>query len=114
MHHDFATLLFLLIVGHAVADYALQSDWMAKAKNPATAQPGVPWWSVMAAHCLIHGGTVWYATGMLLPACFEVVAHFFIDRAKCDKEMGFLADQTLHLTGRFVIAMTVWSVWQVA
>ena len=36
-------ILFWLMVGHALADYPLQGDFLAKAKNRTAPIPGVPW-----------------------------------------------------------------------
>ena len=61
---DYAKMLALLLAAHALCDYPLQGDFLAKAKNPAQPIPGVPWWCAMAAHCAIHAGAVLLVTAM--------------------------------------------------
>lgn len=36
-------LFAALVAGHALADYPLQGDFLARAKNRAAPIPGVPW-----------------------------------------------------------------------
>lgn len=94
---DAGQAFFALIVGHALADYPLQGDFMAKAKNPTAPIPGVPWWIVMAAHCMIHAGWVAMVTGSVWLGMAEFVAHFLIDSCKCYGKYGFAEDQLLHV-----------------
>lgn len=90
-------LLFLLLVGHAVADYPLQGDFLAKAKNPWQPIPGIDWQIAMAAHCLIHAGAVWIITHSLPLAMAEFSLHFVIDVLKCAGKTSFSGDQILHV-----------------
>lgn len=90
-------LFGLLVVAHALADYPLQGDFLAKAKNHTAPIAGVPWWQAMAAHCVIHAGFVGVLTGSMLLAVAEFIAHFAIDRAKCAGRIGFDADQGFHI-----------------
>lgn len=90
------SLLFLLLVWHALADYPLQGDFLAKAKNRMAPIPGVPWYQALGAHALIHAGGVALLTGSLALGVAELVAHFLIDDAKCRGRIGFNADQGLH------------------
>jgi len=99
--------LFWLLVAHAVCDYPLQGDFMAKAKNLTAPIPGVPWWIVMAAHCLIHAGGVVLVTGSLMLGCFEFVWHFGIDVAKCRGRLSFAEDQGLHVLCKVLL----WAAW---
>lgn len=78
------TLLFWMLVGHALADYPLQGDFLAKAKNHRSPIPGVPWIHGLLWHALIHGGAVALVTGSLVLGCAEAVVHCAIDYAKCD------------------------------
>lgn len=78
-------ILFMLIVAHALCDYALQNDLMANAKNrfkPHQIHSYVPWFYWLASHSLIHGGAV---------------AHFFIDDRKCAGWIGIHRDQAFHI-----------------
>lgn len=58
-------MLGLMLVGHAIADYPLQGDFLAKAKNRRAPMPGVPWYQALGAHAIIHGGFVGIITGSL-------------------------------------------------
>lgn len=95
------TFLFLL-AGHALADYPLQGDFLAKAKNRAAPIPGVPFYQALGAHALIHGGFVALITGIWWLGVLEVVAHAVIDDAKCTGKIGFNADQLAHLLCKVV------------
>ena len=98
-------LLFKLLIGHAVADFALQSDVMAKGKNRHAFQavfPGgqkhVPCWPFwLSAHALIHAGIVWLVTGRIECAIAELLLHWMIDFGKCDNWYGPHVDQALHV-----------------
>lgn len=99
MEFPFLTML----AWHALADYPLQGDFLARAKNRAMPIPGVPWWQALGAHALIHAAGVAYITGSAWLGAAEFVAHFLIDNAKCtgrfgsDPETAFNTDQTLHI-----------------
>lgn len=89
--------LLLLLVWHALADYPLQGDFLAKAKNANAPIPGVPWWQAMTAHALIHAGGVALVTGSLFLGALEFAAHFVIDEAKCRGLITFNQDQAMHV-----------------
>jgi hypothetical protein len=98
------TELFWLLVGHAVADFVLQNEVMAKGKNRnvrGTAPPGqtyMPCWPYwLTAHALVHGGAVALATGSTALGCAETVAHWVIDFYKCEGCYGVHADQGMHI-----------------
>lgn len=90
-------MLFWLLVGHALADYPLQGDFLAKAKNRLAPIAGVPWWQALSAHALIHAGFVSAVTGSLWLGLAEFVAHSLIDDAKCRGRLTFNQDQGLHV-----------------
>lgn len=89
--------LFWLIVLHAICDYPLQGDFLAKAKNRAAPISGVPWWQALGAHAAIHAGAVMLITGVIWLALLEFLAHCLIDDAKCRGRLSFNQDQGLHL-----------------
>lgn len=103
-------LLFKFLVGHALADMALQSDAMSKGKNrnkkPDYIPPGQkyvacwPYW--LSAHALIHGGAVYIITGNLFLGIFETVAHWLIDFAKCENKTNPHTDQLLHFICKLI------------
>ena len=103
----YLSLLFWLVVVHAVADYPLQGDFLAKGKNHRDSIPGVPWWICLAAHATIHAGGVALVTGSLLMGGFEFVMHCMIDYSKCDRRFDFTTDQCLHILTKVVIAIIV-------
>lgn len=92
--------LFWLVVGHALADFALQSDALARNKNrhierPSRSMPPWPYWLV--AHALIHGGAVAWVTGSIFLGLVEVLLHALIDFAKCEGYSGPHEDQAAHV-----------------
>lgn len=96
----FLVTFLLLALGHFMADYALQGDWLAAHKCPASSVEGVaphPWIYVMCGHAATHGLLVYLLVGHPLVALLEFVAHFLIDLAKCRQWFGIHLDQLLHL-----------------
>lgn len=98
-------VLFLMLVGHAVADYALQNDFMAAAKNHTTELGKTYWRWVLPSHGLIHAGFVYVITGSLLLGIAEFVIHTLTDYLKCDGRIGFNADQFIHVGCKVVWAI---------
>ena len=89
--------LFLLLgFGHMLADFPLQGDFLAKAKNHKSPVPGTPWAYALFAHAAICGGfvgsTVFAYTGDLADALgsgiFETFVHFITDFNKNDGRDG--------------------------
>lgn len=97
------TLLFLLVAGHALADFVLQNEVMAMGKNRHSSVhqkrgphfPPWPYW--LGAHTLIHGAVVYLLTHSLLLALAETLLHSLIDFLKCEGKLNFHQDQLLHL-----------------
>ncbi|MEY5098077.1 MAG: hypothetical protein RJA36_796 [Pseudomonadota bacterium] len=114
---EHAILFLSLLVAHAVCDYPLQGDFLAKAKNPAQPLPGVPWPWAMGAHAAIHAGAVagafaWRcgpAAGLLF-GVVEFAMHFAIDYAKCRGAIGFSFDQVLHVWCKASYVLALWLV----
>ncbi|MBB5709289.1 DUF3307 domain-containing protein [Sphingomonas xinjiangensis] len=94
-----------LIVGHALADYPLQGDFLAKAKNRTTPIPGVPWWQALGAHAIIHGGIVGYVTKRPLLGVAETVVHAVTDDLKCRGKLTYNQDQAIHTACKVLWAM---------
>lgn len=90
-------LFALLVAAHALADYPLQGEFLARAKNRFHPVPGVPWYQALGAHAVIHGGMVGAITGSLLLGVLETLVHFVIDDCKCARRIGFNTDQALHV-----------------
>lgn len=104
----FFTMLAYLLAAHALCDYPLQGDFLAKAKNWMHPIPGVPWEYALAAHAGIHAGAVLLITGHLSLAMWEFLAHFAIDFAKCGDLISFRADQLAHVACK--VAWTYYAV----
>lgn len=105
-------LVFWLLVAHAVADYAMQTEWMVRSKSrhalqpsSSSARPDLIWLHVLTAHSLIHGAGVALVTGQVWLGIAETVAHWIIDFGKSDHWYGFHTDQFLH-----IVAKLCWAV----
>lgn len=90
--------LFLLLLGiHALCDYPLQGDFLARGKNHKAPIPGTPFYHPLLAHAAIHGLAVGLVTQSALLGVLEFAAHTAIDYSKCDGRIGFNVDQLLHV-----------------
>jgi hypothetical protein len=98
-------MFFALAVSHALADFPLQGGYIAKQKNPATADSRSEMVVALGAHALIHAGAVWLVTGSQTLGCAELVLHALIDLAKGRGKFGFLTDQALHLLCKVLYAV---------
>ena len=104
------TKLFLLLCGHALADFSLQTDAMAKGKNRNRKPDYIPegqklmpcWYYWLSAHAFISGGIVFLITGQLHWGIFETIAHWIIDFLKCDNKTNPNQDQLLHFVCRIL------------
>jgi len=109
-------MLFLLIAGHALADYPLQNEAMATCKDRHARLPlqkSVPWYYWLTAHALVHGFVVavivagWtgnHDLGVML-GLMEFAAHWVIDVSKCEGYTNIHIDQGLH-----IVCKVIW--WQ--
>lgn len=93
----FTTMLCLLIVAHALADYPLQGDFLARAKNRTAPIPGFPWWQALTAHAVIHAGMVGVITGSIGLGLAEGAIHWLTDDLKCRGKIGLNTDQAIHI-----------------
>jgi hypothetical protein len=97
-------LFFLLLAGHATADFVMQPEAMARGKNRHSdihrvKSDGFPrWYYWLSAHALVHGGMVYLITNSLLLGMIETVSHWVIDSAKSEGAINFHQDQGLHLS----------------
>lgn len=94
---EFLTLLFLLVFGHALADYPLQGEFLSQAKNRNTPVGRVFWKHALPAHAAIHGGFVLLLTGSLWLALAETAIHGGTDWLKCEGRISLNVDQSVHL-----------------
>jgi hypothetical protein len=105
---DIVSIVFLLLVAHALADFPLQGDATAINKNPNANTPlqkHVPWYYWLGSHAIIHGGGVALVTGSVFLGVLETIAHFFIDLGKCKNYLSIHQDQLLH-----ILCKAVWVV----
>lgn len=98
-------LLFWMPVLHAICDYPLQGDFLAKAKNRTAPVPGVPWWQALTAHAAIHAGAIGLVTGSVWLALGELIAHWLTDDAKCRGQITFNQDQAIHVACKVTWAL---------
>lgn len=110
----FFETFILLMFAHAIADFALQSDSMAKGKNrhafdPSKAPPGQKpvncwfWW--MLAHALVNGGFFYFVTSNLMIGIVETIVHFIVDFLKCENKTNPHQDQGIHLA--FIVVYSI-------
>ena len=90
-------MFFTLVCAHALCDYPLQGDFLARGKNHTAPIPGIPWWHCLFAHSAIHAGAVMLITGSMTLAVLELIAHTLIDHNKCAGRIGYNMDQALHI-----------------
>lgn len=90
--------MLLLLAGHALCDYPLQGDFLARGKNHKQPMPGIPWWQCLLAHAIIHAGMVFLITHSFWMAGAELLFHATTDYLKCDGKLNFNEDQLIHVT----------------
>jgi hypothetical protein len=104
-HASFVVLFFWLMVGHSLADYPLQGDFLAQGKNRHTEIGKVFWPHAIFAHSMIHGGFVALFTGSIWLGLAEVAVHAITDLLKCDNWIGLRFDQTIHIVSKIAWAV---------
>lgn len=106
-----AEIFFQMLIGHAAADFVLQSDAMGAGKNrhnDMQERKGLmfpPWYYWMTSHALIHGGVVYWITGSAVLGLIETVLHFVIDFSKCEGWINLHQDQALHILCKAVYCL---------
>lgn len=110
-------LFFQFLVGHAMGDYVLQRDIMAKSKSRhaqiyKTASSSFPgWFYWLFSHALVHGGAVFIISGSLLLGLIETVLHAIIDFSKCEHWINLHVDQALHILCKLVYVYVIYQGW---
>ena len=89
-------MLFLLMVGHFLADYPLQGEFLSAAKNRNTPIGKIFWPHALTAHSMIHAGFVAVITGCLWLGIAEAIIHGFTDFLKCEEKISLNMDQLIH------------------
>ena len=111
-------MLFALLIGHSVADFPLQGDFLSQGKNRHNPRPVLAdgktspsdlWVYLMSAHCFIHAGFVWIISGSVVLALVEFVLHWIIDAVKCEGSTSFATDQWLHIATKAVYVGVIWA-----
>ena len=105
-----------LLIGHVLADYPLQGKFLSIAKNrhadtrilfDGEAPPRGLWIHALTAHSLVHAGAVWLVTDSLALGMIELVLHWLIDFAKCERWTNFTMDQILHVACKAAYATII-------
>ncbi len=101
-------LFFAFAIAHALADFPLQGDYLARMKRRDQSETPSEWIIPLTAHSLVHAGAVWIVCGSPLLAAAELCLHWLIDLAKGEGKFGYATDQALHLTCKatYVILLT--------
>jgi len=112
--------LFLLIFGHALADFVLQPEAMGYVKNRndkihSKEHSLFPvWWYWLTAHSLVHGGVVYVVAGVMLGSSYalllglaEAVIHWWTDFAKCEGWITMHQDQAIHIGCKVAYALLI-------
>jgi hypothetical protein len=98
-------LFAAFVVVHALVDFPLQGDYIAKQKARRHADNPSVWIVALTAHCVIHGGGVWLVSGSLAFGFAELVLHALIDLGKGEEKFGLVTDQLLHVACKLAYAL---------
>ena len=90
---------------HALVDFPLQGDYIAKQKARNQADNRSVWIVALSAHCVIHAGGVWLVSGSLAFGFAELILHALIDIGKGEEKFGLVADQLLHVGCKLAYAL---------
>lgn len=109
--HSPYLVFFLLLAGHAIADFAMQTEWVATNKNRHVRDSYPPeqrktmlviWPYLLTAHALHHGALVYLITQRPLLGLAETVVHWGSDFAKCEGWYNFHVDQFIHIASKLL------------
>lgn len=107
LQHGPLALFFAFAISHALADFPLQGDYLARTKQRRQASSVSEWLIALTAHSLIHAGGVWLISGSVVIAAAELVLHWLIDLGKGEGLYGYVADQGLHLACKVVFVVVL-------
>ncbi len=100
-------LFAAFVVIHALADFPLQGDYIAKQKARRHADSKSTWIVALAAHSIIHAGGVWLISGSLAFGFVELVLHSLIDTGKGEEKFGLVTDQLLHVNCKLAYTLLI-------
>lgn len=103
-------LFAAFLVAHALADFPLQGEYLARHKVRSAAGSRSEWMVALWAHSVIHAGGVWLVSGSLAFAAVEWGLHALIDLGKGERKFGLIADQSLHVACKavYVAVLCCW------
>lgn len=102
-------LFFAFAIAHALADYPLQGDYLARMKVRSQAGSISEWLSALTAHSLVQAGGVWLVSGSALLGLAELCLHWLIDLGKGEGKFGYLTDQLLHLGCKLIYVVVIYA-----
>lgn len=88
------SLYIKLLFAHFVADFGLQTSWMAEEKKKDVL--------FLIAHGFINGAMVYLFTWSMVLGVVEIFFHIGIDNMKNDGGIGVYEDQLLHLLTKVI------------
>lgn len=100
-------IILILIALHYLADFALQNDFVARAKNRNTDVGKLFWPHALLAHSSIHGLFVGLVTGSALLGVIETGLHAAIDFIKCENKISIHVDQALHIACKVLYVLVL-------
>lgn len=109
------SLFFYLMCFHFLADFGLQSDWLAKYKSRrnmpaefAGHKSYLFWIHCLIAHAGINALFVALITGNYLFGLAELFLHAIIDFGKCEHLYGVHIDQFLHMLCKVAYCIVIY------
>ena len=106
-------LFWALLLGHALADFPLQGEFLAVGKDRHANLSSVTggklwpkgiWLYCLTIHSLIHAALVWIITGSVILSVIEFLLHWVIDLLKNESFTNFYTDQALHIFCKVIYA----------
>jgi len=114
IHQGPLALFAAFVVVHALADFPIQGDYLARQKSRKSADSNSEWIVALLAHCIIQAGGVWLISGSLAIGCIELALHSLIDLVKGERKFSILIDQLLHLSCKLGYALWLTHDWGAA